>query len=74
MSETWKERILIRQAADAERLENAENSLLGVTARRVSAGRKKEQRQISGPRLCAAGYLHILRHFYAGFSPGPPRK
>ena len=41
MSDSWKEKILRRQEADAERLENAENSLLGVTALGLSAGAEK---------------------------------
>ena len=41
MSDSWKEKILRRQEADAERLENAENSLLGVTALGLSAGGDK---------------------------------
>lgn len=41
MSDRWKERILRRQETDAERLENAENRLLGVTAPGTSADREK---------------------------------
>ena len=41
MSDNWKERILHRQQADAERLENAENKLLGVTAMTTLLGRKQ---------------------------------
>ncbi len=65
MSETWKERILIRQAADAERLENAENSLLGVTARRVAAGREKS----SDRSLDRAFALRDICTFYGISTP-----
>ena len=41
MSDSWKERILRRQEDDAERLENAENRLLGVTEPGMAAGREK---------------------------------
>ena len=65
MSERWKERVLIRQAADAERLENAENSLLGVTARRVSAGQEKS----SDRSLDRAFALRDICTFYGISTP-----
>ena len=41
MSDSWMERILHRQQADAERRENAENKLFGVTAPGTLAGGEK---------------------------------
>ena len=65
MSDSWKERILLRQAADAERLENAENSLLGVTAHGVSAGGEKS----SDRSLDRAFALREICTFYGISTP-----
>jgi len=65
MSDNWKERILQRQSADAERLENAEDKLFGVTVHGASEDRRKS----SDRSLDRAFALREICTFYGISTP-----